>query len=385
MNDSSVAILKDLIGFNTSTNESNLDLISYVEGLLSSHDIDHQRIYSPDNSKANLIATLGPSQKAGYILSGHTDVVPADPENWSSDPFEADLRDNRIYGRGTADMKGFIAVVLSKLPEMCAAHLKVPLHISLSYDEEIGCIGVRDIIHHLNQAPARQLGCFVGEPSNMDVVIGHKGKRSIRVEIIGRTGHSSLTAKGVNAIEYAARLISHIRDIADNLKTGGPFDPLFDVPHTTAQTGVISGGQQVNVIPDTCRFEFEFRFIGADKGDELVDRIKNYAETELLPEMREVAPEARIEFTPQIAYEDLDMSENDPFISLTKSIAQKNSVSKVSYGAEAGLFARLGHIPSVICGPGDISQAHQPDEFISLEQLQQCGEFIDRLIRHCEQ
>lgn len=385
MNDSSIAILKDLIGFNTSTNESNLDLISYVERLLSSHDIDHQRIYSPDNSKANLIATLGPSQKAGYILSGHTDVVPADPENWSSDPFEADLRDNRIYGRGTADMKGFIAVVLSKLPEMCAANLKVPLHISLSYDEEIGCIGVRDIIHHLNQAPARQLGCFVGEPSNMDVVIGHKGKRSIRVEIIGRTGHSSLTAKGVNAIEYAARLISHIRDIADDLKTSGPFDPLFDVPHTTAQTGVISGGQQVNVIPDTCRFEFEFRFIGADKGDELVDRIKNYAEKELLPEMREVAPEARIEFTPQIAYEDLDMSENDPFISLTKSIAQKNSVSKVSYGAEAGLFARLGHIPSVICGPGDISQAHQPDEFISLEQLQQCGEFVDRLIRHCEQ
>ncbi|MGI9350777.1 MAG: acetylornithine deacetylase [Rhizobiaceae bacterium] len=385
MENPSINLLKDLIGFNTSTGHSNLDLIAYVEKLLGSHDIDHQRIYSADKWKANLIATIGPSQNAGYIMSGHTDVVPADPKNWSSDPFKAEIRDEKIFGRGTADMKGFIAVILSKLPEMRAANLKVPLHIALSYDEEIGCIGVRDIIHHLNQAPARQLGSFVGEPSNMDVVIGHKGKRSYAVEITGRTGHSSLTANGVNAIEFAARLIAHIRDIADSLKTSGPFDPLFDVAHSTAQTGVISGGQQVNIIPDSCRFEFEFRFIGADKGDDLVDRVKDYAENKLIPEMRVIAQEARIEFTPDIAYEDLDMNENDPFISLTKSIAQKNSVSKVSYGAEAGLFARLGNIPSVICGPGDISQAHQPDEYVSLEQLQQCGLFIDRLIRHCEE
>jgi len=378
-----IELLTKLINFDTSTGQSNLRLIEFIEEFLANLGVQSSRVYGEAEQKANLVATIGPQEKPGYILSGHTDVVPANPAEWKSNPFVADLRNDRIYGRGASDMKGFLAVVLSKVQAMVGADLNIPLHLAFSYDEEIGCIGIRDIIRDINSWPVKPLGCIVGEPTGMEIVIGHKGKRAVWVDILGRTGHSSLTGSGVNAIEYAARLISYVRSIADEKASRGPFDELFDVSTTTGQTGVIIGGSQVNIIPNHCGLEFEFRFIGADSGDDLIKQVKDFAHDELIPEMRTAAPEADIKFRTKIAYDDLETAPEDPIVTTVKSLAGKNSHSKVSYGAEAGLFSRQGGIPSVLCGPGYIAQAHQPDEYIELEQLSECSIFIDRLIAYC--
>lgn len=376
------AILEALVGFDTVSRNSNLALIGWIETYLDGLGIAHERIPDASGAKANLWATVGAGEAPGYILSGHTDVVPVDGQHWSNDPFRLTEHDGRLYGRGACDMKGFVACCLGAVPDMHA--LARPIHLSFSYDEEVGCLGVRDIIGHLDRSSVKPAGCFVGEPTGMGVVVGHKGKRSFRVSVRGRTCHSSLAPQGVNAVEYAARLIVRIREIADRLAREGARDPLYDVAYTTAHTGVVHGGTALNIVPDECSFAYEFRSIAADDPDALAAEVEAYAKTVLEPEMKKVAPEAGITFELTSGFPGLDTPPASELIGLAKDLSGHSDHAKVAFGTEAGRFSAAG-IPSVVIGPGFIDQAHKADEFIAVSELAACGAFIDRLIAHCRQ
>src|SRR5215216_440106 len=377
-----IEILAALVGFDTTSRNSNLALIAWVENYLDRFGVPHLRIPDPTGSKANLFATIGPAEVPGYILSGHTDVVPIDGQAWSTDPFRLAERGGRLYGRGAADMKGFDACCLAAVPDLLARPLTRPIHLAFSYDEEVGCIGVRDLIASLKRANVRPSGCVVGEPTEMKAVIGHKAKRSFLVAVRGRTCHSSLAPQGVNAVEYAARLITKIRAINDRLARQGARDPLYDVPHTTAHTGVIHGGTALNIVPDACTFEFEFRAIAADDIDDLADEVMAYARDDLEPEMIAVAPESGVTFELRSGFPGLETPASADVVQLVKALTDQDDHAKVAFGTEAGLFAAAG-IPSVVIGPGTIDQAHKADEFIAIAELAKCGVLLDRLIEHC--
>ncbi len=379
-----VSMIKKLVSFDTSTGKSNLPLIDYVDAYLGELGMPTKRVYDETKTKANLFATIGPQDKPGYILSGHTDVVPVAGQDWTSDPFKPEIRGDKLFGRGTCDMKGFVGAVLSKVPAMLAAELQTPLHLAFSYDEEIGCVGVRGLIDDMMASGLKPKGCFVGEPTMMQVVVGHKGKNSMIVDVTGSPAHSSLAPHYVNAIEIAAELIVKICEIGKRLAGGGPFDELYDVPFTTCQTGIISGGTQLNIVPGACRFEFEFRPIGTDDGKALVAEVEAFAHDLLVPKMQALAPETGITFTVQNSYPGLETSVEEPMVALGKALAKRNDHAKVSYGTEAGLFHRMASVPSIVCGPGAIAQAHQADEFIALEQVAKCEDFLDELLRHVE-
>ena len=373
-------ILEALVGFDTTSRNSNLAIVAWIEDYLDRLGVVHERIADKTGDKANLWATIGPAGTPGYILSGHTDVVPVDGQTWSNDPFHLAARDGRLYGRGAADMKGFLACCLAAVPDM--VDLARPIHLAFSHDEEVGCVGVRGLIAHLGAAGVKPAACFVGEPTGMNVVIGHKSKRSFRVTVRGRTCHSSLAPEGVNAVEYAARLVVEIRAMAERLARAGARDPLYDVPYTTTHTGVIAGGTALNIVPDICSFQFEFRALAADDVDALAGEVMAYARDRLEPEMRAVAPEAGIAFEVMSGFPGLDTPPAVDIVALTKSLAGRGDHGKVAYGTEAGLFAAAG-IPTVVIGPGSIEQAHKADEFIAVSELDACGAFLDRLIAHC--
>jgi acetylornithine deacetylase len=377
-----VEILEQLVGFDTTSRNSNLDLISWVESYLDRFGLPHERVVDSTGNKANLWSTIGPVGVRGYILSGHTDVVPVDGQRWSHDPFTAAERQGRVYGRGAADMKGFLACCLAAVPDMIERPLARPIHLAFSYDEEVGCVGVRGLIAQLERAPVKPLGCFVGEPTEMGVVIGHKAKRSLRVTVKGRTCHSSLAPNGVNAVEYAARLIVHIRALSDRLAESGARDPLYDVPFTTAHTGTVHGGTALNIVPDACVFEFEFRSIAADDLDALVDLVTRYARDVLEPEMKAVAPEAGFTFELKSGFPGLEAPAQSELVSLAKQFSGQARHAKVAYGTEAGLYDQAG-IPTVVIGPGSIDQAHKADEFIAVAELAKCGRFLDQLVAYC--
>ena len=379
---SSKDILTALVGFDTVSRNSNLDLIAWVEQYLDRHGVKHERIYDETGKKSNLWATLGPADVPGYILSGHTDVVPVDDQNWTDSPFKLTERDGKLYGRGSTDMKGYVACCLAAVPDMLNANLKKPLHLAFSYDEEVGCIGARGIVAKLPERPAKPIACFVGEPTGMDVVIGHKAKRSLKATVHGRTCHSSLAPLGVNAVEYAARVITKIRDISDRMARKGARDELYDVPFTTGHTGYLHGGTALNIVPDIATFEFEFRTIAADKSADLAREVIDYAKTVLEPEMQAVAPEAGIVFEDRSEFAGLNTAENAEVTLLAKQLSGRNSHSKVAYGTEAGLFSDAG-VPTIVIGPGLIDQAHKADEFIAITELEKCGVFLDRLIALC--
>jgi acetylornithine deacetylase len=379
----SIEILESLVGFDTTSHKSNLALVGWIESYLDRHGVAHERIADRTGTKANVWATIGPAENPGYILSGHTDVVPVDGQRWSSDPFRLTERDGRLFGRGATDMKGFLACCLAAVPEMAARPLARPVHLAISYDEEVGCVGVRDVIARLKDSPVKPAGCFVGEPTLMGVVIGHKGKRSLRVTVRGQTCHSSLAPHGVNAVEYAARLIVKIRDMSERLAREGARDPLYDVPFTTGHTGVVSGGTALNIVPDACNFEFEFRSIAADDVDALVDEVIAYGRDTLEPAMKAVAPQAGITFEDKSGFPGLETPAAAELVGLAKQLAEKSDHAKVSYGTEAGLFAAAG-IPSVVIGPGSIDQAHKADEFVAVSELEKCGGFLRRLLEQCQ-
>jgi len=377
-------ILASLVGFDTTSRNSNLALIAWVENYLDRFGISYERVVDPTGAKANLWATAGPPDVAGYILSGHTDVVPVDGQTWSSDPFRVAERDGRLFGRGTADMKGFLACCLAMVPGLAEQRLAHPIHFAFSYDEEVGCVGVRGLIERLDGRTVKPLMCIVGEPTEMQVVIGHKGKRSFQATVRGRTCHSSLAPHGVNAVEYAARLIVKIREMADRLAIRGARDSLYEIPYTTAHTGVAQGGTALNIVPDACAFEFEFRVIADDKVDALEAEVKTYARNVLEPEMKAIAPEAGITFAVKSGFPGLNTASDGEAAVLAKQLAERNDHGKVAFGSEAGLFDAAG-IPTVIIGPGSIKQAHTADEFIAVAELEKCNRFLDRLIAHCKE
>ena len=368
-----IEVLEALVGFDTTSRNSNLALVEWVEAYLDRFGVAHERVPDKTGSKANVWATIGPSGMPGTILSGHTDVVPVDGQSWSTDPFRLTERNGRLYGRGATDMKGFDACCLAALPDMVAAPLTRPIHLALSYDEEVGCIGVRGMIARLKRAEMKPAACFVGEPTEMDVVIGHKGKRSFRVTVHGKTCHSSLAPRGVNAVEYAARLIVKIRDISDRLARTGVHDPLYDVPYTTAHTGVVHGGTALNIVPDACTFEFEFRPLATDDVADARERLEL--------EMRAVDPAARMVFEQISEFPGLETPASSDVVGFAKRLAGMNEHGKVAFGTEAGLFALAG-IPAVVIGPGSIDQAHKSDEYIEVSQLEACSAFLDRLIAY---
>ncbi len=377
-----IACLEALVGFDTTSRDSNLALIAWVERYLDSFGVTSERISNETGTKANLWATIGPAIDGGVILSGHTDVVPVDGQDWDTDPFVLTPRDDKLYGRGSSDMKGFLAAVLAKVPDLTRAELKRPVHLAFSYDEEVGCLGVRSLIAKVAAESPRPSACIVGEPTGMEVVVAHKTKRSLQVTVNGKAAHSSLAPQAVNAIEYAARLVVFIREIGERLKREGPLDPEFDVAHTTAHTGVFNGGTQLNIVPELCVFDFEFRALPFVDVDGLVEEVKAYAKEVLEPEMRAVAPETSIQFETISGFPGLETPPDSDLIGLVKSLAGKNHHTKVAYGTEAGLFSEAD-IPTAICGPGHIAQAHKPNEFVEVSQLAACDAFLDRLVAAC--
>src|SRR5947199_605544 len=327
-----IEVLEVLVGFDTTSRNSNLALVEWVEVYLDRFGVAHERVPDKTGGKANVWATIGPSGVPGTILSGHTDVVPVEGQSWSNDPFRLTERNGRLYGRGATDMKGFDACCLAAVPDMVAAPLTRPIHLALSYDEEVGCIGVRGMIARLERAKVKPAACFVGEPTEMGVVIGHKGKRSFRVTVHGKTCHSSLAPHGVNAVEYAARVIVKVRDISDRLARSGARDPLYDVPHSTGHTGFVHGGTALNIVPDVCSFEFEFRSIAQDNPDAWVAEVMAYARDVLEPEMKAVASEAGILLEMRSSFPGLDTPPGTEIVSLAKACAGRNDHSKVALG-----------------------------------------------------
>ena len=372
-------LIKRLVSFDTTSRESNLKLIAYIQDYLNDLGVESQLVHNAENTKANLYATIGDKSTSGIMLSGHTDVVPVDGQNWDSDPFQLRQADGRLYGRGTSDMKSFIAITLAMLPEFIERGLNTPLHLAFSYDEEIGCIGVRRLIDKLKGMPVRPAMCIVGEPTNLQVVTGHKGKRSYVVEVRGFEAHSSLAPEGVNAIEYAAELIAHIKKMARRIAASGPYDDLYDVTHTTLHTGTVSGGTQLNIVPRSCRFEFEFRYVGDDDPDALETEIREFSRT-LEADMQSVQADTGIEITMVNDMPGLDMDVDSEIVTFVKSLAGRNDHAKVAFGTEAGLFHQRVGIPSVVCGPGSIHQAHKPNEYIELSQIDAGEAFMKRLM-----
>ncbi|WP_414451720.1 acetylornithine deacetylase [Burkholderia sp. 22PA0099] len=371
-----------LVAMDTTSRVPNLGLIETVRDALAERGIRSELTYDKREGWANLFATIPAHDGAtdgGVVLSGHTDVVPVDGQNWDSDPFAPQIRDGRLYGRGTCDMKGFIGAALALVPEMQSARLVKPIHFALSYDEEIGCAGAPLLLADLKERGLHPSGCIVGEPTSMRPIIAHKGINTYRCCVRGHAAHSSLTPKGLNAIEYAARLICHIRDIADEFRANGPFDELYDVPFTTAQTSLIEGGNAINTVPAECRFSFEFRNLPTLDPDAIFAKIDTYARDTLLPKMRREHPDAAIEISQIAAAPGLDADEQAAITQLVRALTADRSQRKVAYGTEAGLFANAG-IPSIVCGPGNIEQAHKPNEYVELAQLDACDQFLRKFI-----
>jgi acetylornithine deacetylase len=374
-------MVEHLIGFNTVSRESNLGLIEWARDYLKGLGASTRLTYDSTGKKANLFATLGEKRRPGLILSGHTDVVPVDGQDWDTDPFVSTIKDGKLFARGSADMKGFIGVALSKAPLYLEAinndRLDGAMHYALSYDEEVGCIGVRGLIRDLDEIGLKPAGCIVGEPTSMQPIIAHKGTHRFRCRVRGREAHSSYVTHGVNAIEFAAQLVVFIRKLADELGQKETRNYGFTVPYTTLSTGIIRGGIAANVVPKECEFQFDMRTLPSTSAADLYQKIQGFA-TELAEAMRAQDPESGIDLEWASSAEGLNASEKDAIVQLAMQLSQEHTTGKVSYGTEAGLFQKAG-IPSVICGPGDIAQAHRPNEYVTLEQLARCEQFMERL------
>lgn len=378
---STMAEITKLIGFDTTSRDTNLPLIDYVVARLEALGIASNLVHNAEGDKANLLATIPAAdgtRTGGIVLSGHTDVVPVDGQDWSSDPFTPQIRDGKLYARGTCDMKSFVAVIMAKLDSIAAAKLSEPIHLAFSYDEEVGCLGAVDLVAAITAAGLNPRGCIVGEPTSMRVVRGHKSVNVIRVDFHGVAAHSSLTTQGVNAISAAAEFTGFVDSLARAFKQDGPFDEAFIVPYTTTTVNKIEGGIAVNTIPAGCTLHFEFRSIGADDPSALIERYRAEAKR-IEGELQQQNPAARVDFTVLAQTPGLDTPEDAGIVALSAKLGGTPSPDKATYGTEAGLFFNAG-IPTVVCGPGDIAQAHAPDEFIELEQIAACEAFIENLI-----
>jgi acetylornithine deacetylase len=376
---SSREILQKLVGFDTVSAKSNLELITWVRDYLNGYGIDSELIYDAAKNKANLHAILGPQDKPGVVLSGHTDVVPVEGQAWDSDPFTLREHDGLLHGRGTCDMKGFIAVALSRVPFIVKRPLATPIHFAFSYDEELGCLGAHDIVKHLAKLKVMPKLCIVGEPTSMKAITGHKGICDFRCTVHGKEAHSSLAPYAVNAVENAAELVAYIKTVAKRMASEGPYNKQFDPPFTTVHTGIMKGGTALNIVPNTCEFAFEIRNIPEVDPAKLAEEIRQYAFKTLEPRMKDIDPKSGFEFRLGASVHAFDIANDDPAVELVLSLSGANGTEKVSFATEAGLFQR-GGIPTVVCGPGSIAQAHKPNEFVAIDQITKCEHFLDRLI-----
>jgi acetylornithine deacetylase len=367
-------LTKRLIAFDTTSRLSNLALIDDAQEMLEGAGARCRRSYSEDGRKANLFATFGPEGDGGIVLSGHTDVVPVDGQDWSSDPFKAEVRGDKLYGRGTCDMKGFVATALSLVGEIARARLKRPIHFALSYDEEVGCAGVPRLLADLKERPALAI---IGEPTLMKVVGAHKGGTAVRTRCKGLEGHSSAPHKGASAVMMAGEFIALLARIGVELEADS--DPRFDPPFTTTQANVVSGGTALNILAREATVTWECRPLPGRDGLKVVERARELAASELLPKYRKGAPEAAFETTVSTSYPGLVLDLESPAVALALALTGANRAETVAYGTEAGHFAAAG-IPAVICGPGSIDQAHKPDEFVALSELDACEAFLRKVI-----
>lgn len=371
-------LLERLVGFATVSRDSNLELIRFIEAYLAGHGVQSELFYNDEGTKANLFATIGPLKSGGVVLSGHTDVVPVDGQAWTVDPFRLTEKNGRLYGRGTADMKGFIASVLAAVPLFVRCPLNAPVHLAFSYDEEVGCLGVRPMLAELQKRPFKPALCLIGEPTELKPVLGHKGKLAMRCEVRGAACHSAYAPYGVNAIEYAAQLIGRLGAIGAGLAHPDHHDERFDPPFSTVQTGVIKGGRALNIVPAECEFDFEVRALPNFDAQDVANQLQAYAEEQLLPKMRAVQADTDITLRPLSAYPGLATSPDSEAARLLAILSQSSAYGTVAFGTEGGLFDQAG-IPTVVCGPGSMEQGHKPDEFIALEQLEGCDAMLLRL------
>lgn len=378
--------LTHLVSFDTTSRNSNLQLIETIQKWLSQHQVSHKLTHDSHKNKANLFATIpahNGNTEGGLILSGHTDVVPVDGQQWNSEPFEATLKDGRVYGRGTCDMKGFIAVVLALVPDFVKQKLNYPIHFAFSYDEEVGCLGAPLMIEDFLAANIKPRGCIVGEPTDMHAVVGHKGIQLFRCRIHGHATHSSLTPQGCNAIEYAAKLICHIREMANEYRHHGPFENTFDIPFTTVSTNMINGGTANNIVPANCEFVFEFRHLPQVKPQTIISKIEDYVQQKLLPEMQREKSYSTIEIDNIGAIPSFESTDNAAITQFVHALNGDKSFHRVAYATEAGLF-QAEDIPTIVCGPGNIEQAHRANEYVEVSQLEKCKSFLQDIIRFCE-
>ena len=378
---SEIELLGRLTGFNTVSSRSNLEMIEFIKSYLAALGVESVVLPDETGKKASLVATIGPADKAGYVLSGHTDVVPVDGQDWSRDPFNMWRDGSRLYGRGVSDMKGYLACVLACAPAMVKEPLAAPIHLAFSYDEEVGCFGVHGIIEHMKKTLPPQQAVFVGEPTEMGVVGSHKGSAGLLTTVVGEACHSSRPTQGVNAIFHAMDLIAELRGYANELRSAPDDDLPFELPYTTVSVGVIHGGTARNAVPGDCAFQWDIRATKAGVVNRLIDRFRAFADAKVVPVMKERFREASV--TTSIAYDvppfASDVASNAE--TLAKRFSDRNEVSTANYGSEAGIFQAAG-MPTIICGPGRDTEAHITDEWVAVEQLERCVGFIDRLIDH---
>lgn len=372
----SVQILDRLIGFPTVSRDSNLDLIGFVREFLAVRGVESRLYADADGRKANLFATIGPADRAGVLLSGHTDVVPVDGQRWSSDPFQMRAKGAALYARGAADMKGFLACALRAADLAAGRRLSMPLQLALSYDEEIGCLGVRSLIEDMAGWTHRPKCCIVGEPTRMRTAVGHKGKTALKATCRGRAAHSANPGLGVNAVHLAADFIGRIRQRQADIERSGPRDSAYEVPHTTLHVGVIRGGTVVNIVPSRCEVEFEIRNIAADDPAGIVRELRSDAAAV----GRSADPNCGIDLEILHDYPGLETPADADVVQLVAALTGHREPVKVGYGSEGGLFSGRLAIPTVVCGPGCIDQAHKPDEFVDLDQLQRCDAMLEALL-----
>lgn len=373
----SLALAQTLVRMNTVSENSNLQLIDLAQSHLAALGVKSRITYNAERTKANLFATLGEGKPAGVIISGHTDTVPWDGQDWSVDPLSAAVQNERLYGRGSADMKSFIAIALSNARRFLESDSPFAVHFAFSYEEEIGCFGVKELIADMRDAGIKPLACIVGEPTSMVPAIAHKGVYRYRCCVRGKEAHSSLTPKSVNAIEMAARVVGKVRDMAEGFERSEPRYEGFDVPFSTASVGQFHGGIADNVVPRDAEFRYEFRDLPTADAKKMQDEVVSYAGS-LEASMKKVAPDAGFRFETICEIPSFLGAATDPVTLLAQRLAGEDRTTLVAFGTEAGLFKNAG-IPTVVCGPGSIEQAHQPDEFVSLEQLARCELFMQRL------
>lgn len=367
-------LAQTLVRMNTVSSNSNLALIHFIRDELLRLGVKSRLTYNSDKTKANLFATLGEGKPSGIILSGHTDTVPWDGQAWTQDPLSSVVKDGSLYGRGSADMKSFIAIALAHAPDFLASKAPFAIHFAFSYDEEVGCFGVRELIADMRDAGVKPLACIIGEPTSMVPAIAHKGVYRYRCCVRGKEAHSSLTPTSVNAIEMAARLVGKVRDMAEAFERDEPRYAGFDVPFSTASVGQFHGGIADNVVPRDAEFRYEFRDLPTADAVAMQKEVLRHAQT-LEVAMKKVAPEAGFSFETICEIPNFLGDEGDPITRLAKTLSGQDRVTQVAFGTEAGIFKQSG-IPTVVCGPGSIEQAHQPDEFVSLEQLARCEAFM---------